>query len=233
MTRTSPPFPPPIAGREKVSQRIRDKLEHCPDAELSLTACGFWTRPVVAALGLDFLTLVAKRRTYILFREMFSSESTWPSAEELEYFTLTELSVDYHLLLMLFASKPSSLTAVQESVCLGFLTCGHISSTSFEPASWWSWMKIMAKQLRNALVQTNLSDFWGQNSALLLWVLFVGAHTSYGQPDRPWFVAQLARGITVLGLHSREAIRAVLVKFFYAEHYFGRSLDDLWEEAAR
>jgi hypothetical protein len=58
-------------------------------------------------------------------------------------------------------------------------------------------------------------------------------HTSYGQSERPWFVAQLARGIAVLDLHSREEMRAVLAKFFYVELYFGKSLDGFWEEAAR
>jgi hypothetical protein len=119
----------------------------------------FLDSAVIAAVGLDFLALVARRRTYTICREISSSESTWPSAEELEYFTLAELSVDYHLLLMLFEGKPPSLTPVQESVCLGFLMFGHISSTSFEPASWWSWMKIMTKQLRNTLEKTSPSDF--------------------------------------------------------------------------
>jgi hypothetical protein len=55
---------------------------------------------------------------------MSSHESTWPSAEELEYFTLAELSVDYHLLSMLCGSKPAHLPPVQESVCLAFLMYG-------------------------------------------------------------------------------------------------------------
>jgi hypothetical protein len=233
MTRTPPPFAPPVVTREKVSQRIREKLEQCPDSEVNLSACGFWTQPAIEALGLDFLELIAKRRIYTLFREISSGESTWPSAEELEYFTLTELSVDYNLMLMLFESKPSRLTPVQESVGLAFLMFGHISSTSFQPASWWSWMRSMNKQLLDALEQTSLSDLWGQNAMLALWVLFIGAHTSHGQSERPWFVAQLAGGISVLGLHSRDEMKAALTKFFYVELYFEQSLDDIWEEVAR
>jgi hypothetical protein len=66
-----------------------------------------------------------------------------------------------------------------------------------------------------------------------LWVLFIGAHTSHGQSERPWFVAQLAGSISVLGLHSREEMKAALTKFFYVELYFEKSLDDIWEEVAR
>lgn len=236
MTRTPPPFAPPFASRENITQCMRDRLKQCADLDINITGCGFWTRSVIETLGLDFLALVAKRRTYTVFREMSSNESTWPSAEELEYFTLAELSVDYHLLSMLCGSKPAHLPPVQESVCLAFLMYGHVSSTSFEPASWWWWwwwwMWIMNKQLVNALEPTRLSDFWGQNSTLLLWVLFVGAHTSYGQSGRPWFVTHLARGINLLGLHNREEMKAVLAKFFYIELYFGKSLDDIWEEAS-
>lgn len=231
MARTPPPFALPVASRAQVSQHIREKLEQCPDRELHRTACGFWTRPVIEGLGLDFLALVANRRTYTLFRQMSCNESTWPSAEELEYFTLAELSVDYHLLLMLFESRAPALTPAQESVCLALLMFGHISSTSFEPASWWSWMRIMNNQLVNALQRTSLSDFWGPDAMMLLWVLFVGACAFYGQSSRPWFVSQLARAIKGLALHSREEMKAVLAKFFYIELYFGKSLDKIWDEA--
>lgn len=89
----------------------------------------------------------------------------------------------------------------------------------------------MNKQLLRALEQTSLSGFWDQNSKLLLWVLFIGAHACCGQPERLWFIAQLARVIIVLDLDSREAMKAVLTKFSYVELYFGKSLDEIWEEA--
>ena len=89
----------------------------------------------------------------------------------------------------------------------------------------------MNKQLLRALEQTSLSDFWDQNSKLLLWVLFIGVHACCGQPERLWFIAQLARVIIVLDLDSREAMKAVLTKFSYVELYFGKSLDEIWEEA--
>ena len=230
MTRTPPPFAPPVVDRENASQHVRNKLEQCPDPELNLTACGFCTRPAIDALGLDFLGLVANRRSYTLFREISSGDSTWPSAEELEFFTLTELFVDYRLLSMLYGSQPSLSTPVQESVGLAFLMFGHISSTSFHPASWWSWTLSMNEQLLKALERSSLSDFWGQNSTLLLWVLFIGAHASYGQPERRLFITQLASVITFLDLTSRAEVRAVLNKFFYVELYFGKSLDEIWKE---
>ena len=233
MARCPPPLPPPFVPRETVSQHVRKKLEDCPDPVLNLTASGFCTRSVIDALGLDILGLVAKRRSYTLFREISSDEPTFPTPEELQYFTLTEMLVDYRVLSMLSESKPPSkgqLTPVQESVCLAFLMFGHISSTTFQPASWWSWMRSMNEQLRDALERSSLSSFWGKNSGLLLWVLFIGAQTCNGPPERPWFVAQLARVIASLDLKSREEMRALLNTFFFVELYFGKSLDGLWEE---
>ena len=233
MARSPPPFPPPIVDRGHVSQRVREKLEDCPDPELKLTACDFCTHPVIKELGLDFLELVANRRSYTLFREMSSGDAAWPTPEELEYFTLTEMFVDYRVLLMLSEGNPSSenqLTPIQESVCLAFLMFGHISSTTFQPASWWSWMRSMTEQLRNALVRSNLSTFWDRNSKLLLWVLFIGARASHGQLARPWFIAQVTRVIAFLVLKSRAETKALLNRFFYVELYFGKHLDVLWEE---
>ena len=233
MARSPPPFPPPIVDQKHVSQRVRNRLEECPDSELQLTACGFCTHPAIDELGLDFLGLVANRRSYTLFREMSSGDTAWPTPEELEYFTLTEMFVDYRVLLMLSEDIPSSrkkLTPIQESVCLAFLMFGHISSTTFQPASWWSWMRSMTEQLRNALVRSNLSTFWDRNAKLLLWVLFIGTRASHGQLERPWFFAQVTRVIAFLQLKSRAEAKALLNMFFYVELYFGQHLDVLWEE---
>lgn len=91
--------------------------------------------------------------------------------------------------------------------------------------------RCLIEDLRTALEATDLHSCWGTaaNKALL-WVLFVGAHMSFGQRERPWFVVALARVVTTLELRDWMHVRGLLIRFYYSDRVFQESFRKIWEE---
>ena len=88
------------------------------------------------------------------------------------------------------------------------------------------------EDLKAALEATDLQSCWGIANEAFLWVLFVGAHMSFGQRERPWFVVALARVVPTLKLHDWIQVRNLLTRFYYSDRVFQESFRNIWEEAA-
>ena len=64
-----------------------------------------------------------------------------------------------------------------------------------------------------------------------MWVLFLGAHMSAGQRERPWFVMNLARGARLLKLDNWVDVRTILLRYFYIDRVYQKSFEEAWQEA--
>lgn len=67
---------------------------------------------------------------------------------------------------------------------------------------------------------------------LLSWALFIAAHGSAGQIERPGFVQRLAHAATVQGWRKWEEVAEVLTGYFYVSHLHDPVWRPIWNEAA-
>lgn len=90
--------------------------------------------------------------------------------------------------------------------------------------------RCLVKDLKDALEATDLRSCWHHAAEMLLWVLFHGAHLSFGQLERPWFVNLLARVASFLRLNDWVLVRDILLRFYYVDRVFCQSFRRIWEE---
>lgn len=65
---------------------------------------------------------------------------------------------------------------------------------------------------------------------MLLWALFLGAHMSLGERERPWFVNMLAVVAQTIQLHGWLQLRALLARFYYVDRVFQEPFRRIWDE---
>lgn len=87
-------------------------------------------------------------------------------------------------------------------------------------------LKIALETLPESIKQT----FWAPYSDLLAWVLFLGAHCSKDQVERPFFIMELAKVVVFNGWRDLEETRQRLMGFFYVDRMYGASLAEVWNE---
>ena len=78
-----------------------------------------------------------------------------------------------------------------------------------------------------------MTYFWSPHPELLMWVLFVGAHISFGQVEWQWFISYLACGAQLLDLETSAELRKILLRHFYMDRIYEVSLASVWEEVQR
>jgi hypothetical protein len=132
-----------------------------------------------------------------------------------------------------FASFPFdyySDLAVQEVVRQAFIIFSNGHYNVVQPAS--KIARRLIEDYKHALEATDLKACWGEAWRLLIWVLFLGAHMSAGQRERPWFVMTLARAGKRLGPgRGWLQVRALLVRFYYVDRVFQDEFCRIWDEA--
>ncbi|KAG2419230.1 hypothetical protein HFD88_004025 [Aspergillus terreus] len=84
--------------------------------------------------------------------------------------------------------------------------------------------------LRKALETTLPAGYFRHCEDLLIWLLFVGSCSSGLLPDRAFFVAELASAVRRQGVGSWQALRALLMNFFYVDRVYLSPLRGLWDE---
>lgn len=70
-----------------------------------------------------------------------------------------------------------------------------------------------------------------ENFGLLAWALFVGAQGSQDQPERPWFVARLARVAATCEWQTWDQVSNVLSDYFFLSTMQGIVWRSIWDEA--
>ena len=89
-------------------------------------------------------------------------------------------------------------------------------------------LRNLVNRLRRGLSALDLVEVSLRSPVILMWILFVGAHGSRGQLDRPWFVNLLA-GFT--RSHDWAGASSELKRFLYLEKEMDKSWQRIWTEA--
>lgn len=87
-------------------------------------------------------------------------------------------------------------------------------------------LKVALDSIDESMKQT----FWAPYSDILAWVLFLGAHCSRDQDERPFFIMELAKVTVFIGWRDLEEMRQTLMSFFYVDRVYGASLAEIWYE---
>jgi hypothetical protein len=137
------------------------------------------------------------------------------------------LNIDHRLLAYPYVNTQSPRPK-QEACRLAFIVYSNAHYNVIQPSS--KIARCLVQDLQAALKATDLSSLWGNACAVLVWVLFLGAHMSFGQQERPWFVTILARAVRKCSLYRWLDVRECLLFYYYSSRVFEVSFCAVWTE---
>lgn len=146
---------------------------------------------------------------------------------ERRQFTMDRSNIDHRFLSYPF-DHFQGYRPIQETIRRAYVVFSNAHYSVVHPSS--AIARFLIKDLKDALEATDLRSCWDNAIEALLWVLFHGAHLSFGQLERPWFVNLLARVASFLRLHDWVLVRDILLKFYYVDRVFQDSFQRIWEE---
>ena len=231
MTETMPLSPPPLKLRA-VAPSTSALIADNTDPHLQSMAIGILDAEVRTRFSAKLIEAFQDLREVTLYREFFHTHNCRISAAEDEYFVLKSYHLRYVAISIPFDDNTSSnepkMLGFQEACRLALLIFWNANLMSATPSS--AFFRYLTTALKAALEKSELKTFWHPNTDLLMWVLFLGAHISAGQSERPWYVLNLARGSWLKGLREKDDFRALLMRFYYIDRVYAKSLQDIWEE---
>lgn len=166
-----------------------------------------------------------------LWREFYVDGLEKLSADGESHLTTKRFEVEYRLITLPFQLCYNTEDTIQETCRVALLIFSTSSIMLLPPAS--GCCRSLVRQLMEALDQPgcDLQTLWAGLNDVLIWILFLGAHISIGQPEQGFFVAEIARCAHVLGLRELEEMRLLLVRFFYLDRVYQASTRMIWDEA--
>jgi hypothetical protein len=167
-------------------------------------------------------------REVVLYREYYHYKEYAPPAAELDHFNVKSYYLRYLALTIPFQNR-TPVSDKQEACRIALLIFWNANYLAMQPK--FALFRRLTIQLKAALEASDLQRFWDPHFELLMWVLFLGAHISAGQRERPWFAMNLARGARSLKLDNWADVRTMLLRYFYIDHIYQRSFEEAWQEA--
>ncbi|KAJ9634442.1 hypothetical protein H2204_006267 [Knufia peltigerae] len=164
------------------------------------------------------------RRAWVCFEQIGMQD--FPAVGK-RHISIKRVNVDHRLLSYPF-DHYGTHRPIQEACRQGLIAYSNAHYNVIQPSS--KIARGLVQDLKNALEATDLRSCWGSAHDALLWVLFVGAHMSFGEPERPWFVAALVRVTQTLQPRDWLQVRAWLVRFYYSDRVFQDSFRRILEE---
>ena len=200
-----------------------------PESELDQLGTGFTTMSNADLLNPALRQIISKRRKFTIFKELYHGGILEATSTEFVILYTWLRFVEYDLWALLSDGPPSSLTPVQESICLTLLVSEY--DTVLKPQRSRSIPShAFVGRLKDSVMRTDLSSLWGPYSDVLIWVSFIGAHSSRGREERKWFVLNLARFAALERFQDVRELESILLKYFYLKRVHGSSLAVVWRE---
>lgn len=222
----APTHRPAILCADRLSDQIRAVMDRHVEEHATGLGFLFFSPGTDEIMGLDLLEIIGNQREVMLWKQLFSLGKADPSPEEITYVYTKQMAVEYELLTMPFHAHDPPLRSSEQALRLALFTFTRPiilvarSSAAFPRA--------MALQIKSHLLLTDLANLWGTNSDVLLWILFVVAHVSLGQPEFDWCMVYIHQIVRALGLNTRDDLEQLLLGFYYFPEYFGETLQAIW-----
>jgi hypothetical protein len=90
--------------------------------------------------------------------------------------------------------------------------------------------RALTKNLKQAIADCTWSSLSKEHYGLLAWALFVGAQSSAGQVERPWFVERLFPIALICGWNGWKQMSNVLIDYFYLPSTNETGWKSIWNE---
>ena len=224
-TRTKPILPT-IADNVVISQeRFAQILLHS-DPSVARQGEGLLSSELTNNFDQSMVRLLEDARiAWVCFEQIGIYD--FPPAEK-RSISIKKANIDHRLLSYPF-DYYGVYRPVQEACRQAFVLYSNAHYNVVQPSS--KIARCLVEDLKVALEKTDMRSCWDDAYRALLWVLFLGAHMSFGQRERPWFVTVLARVVLKLESPSWFSVRAELVRFYYSDRVFQDSFRKIWEEA--
>lgn len=223
------PLSPPLSPLTAASASTYERITSNTDPQLK----GIGTRllePDVATLFEESLVQAFHDlREVTLYREFFHNQECALPDIEVEYFS-TKAYETLHRALSIPFQFPKATSPQQEPCRLALLVFWHANYAIHLPDS--GIFRSLTTQLKLALEQSDPQSLWQPHYRLFVWVTFLGAYISVGQPEHSWFMMYLARAARQRGLTSATDLKAALQPFFYIDRIYQKGLQNIWDEAS-
>lgn len=182
-------------------------------------------------LNSELISIIQDLCDATLWREFYVCGLEKLSADGESYLTTKRFEAEYRLITLPLQPRYNTDDKIHEACRVALLTFSTSSITLLPPSS--GCCRSLVRQLMEVLNQPgcDLQTLWAGLNDVLIWVLFLGAHISIGQPEQGFFVAEIARCAHVLELHELEEVRLILMRFFYLDRAYQASTQMIWEEA--
>lgn len=149
------------------------------------------------------------------------------SGEEKRNITIKRINIDHRMLSYPF-DHYGTHRPIQEACRQAFIVFSNAHYNVIQPSS--KIARCLTEDLKIALERTDLKSCWGTANILLFWALFLGAHMSLGERERPWFVNMLAMVAQTVQVQEWFQVRALLARFYYVDRVFQDPLRRVWDE---
>lgn len=230
MTGTRPVLEPIIRCEDRISSTTLEAVD-CPhNTSVGSMAGRFFAASNALLIGPQLLHLISEQRKCIAFKELCTLGVLNPPYDDIQYIYSLQVANDYELLMIPFNQECGEISPVQEALRLVLYIFAQPIIAVASPKAAFS--RSMVRQLQAALECSECSTLWQRNFDLLLWVLFIGAHISYGEKEWDWFLAHIAMITRVLGIRSANEVKGVLSGFYYFPKLFDGTMEIVWKDTS-
>ena len=166
--------------------------------------------------------------TFISWREYYHLSRSHPNPEEMDY--IHALHWRSHFSALNFPFEPQhAQNNMQEPCRIALLIFCNTNNQINQPGS--VLYRTLAAQLSDTLERSVLESFWESSHGILMWILFLGAFITEGQPESRWFVMNIASGLRNIQINWWAEMETILLRFFYLERIHQNAFEQIWNDA--
>ncbi|QMW35627.1 hypothetical protein G4B84_011118, partial [Aspergillus flavus NRRL3357] len=232
---TQPVFPL-ARDLQPVSASIQERIAPSDTSELQRLGAAF-----VSDLQLSscLLSILRAMRDIVLYGQACNQNPAVLCTDDHEFFRSLNREVEHKLLSYVYSESTTRGRPISEATSyLGSLEAvTRIASICYlnhflivsPPSSGLG--RALTRHLKQALADCPWPPLSKEGHGLLAWVLFIGAQSSAGQVERPWFVERLSRIALVCGWHTWRQMADVLIDYFYLPSTNQADWESIWNEA--
>lgn len=232
---TQPVFPL-ARDLQPVSASIQERIAPSDTSELQRLGAAF-----VSDLQLSscLLSVLRAMRDIVLYGQACNQNPAVLCTDDHEFFRSLNREVEHKLLSYVYSESTTRGRPISEATSyLGSLEAvTRIASICYlnhflivsPPSSGLG--RALTRHLKQALADCPWPPLSKEGHGLLAWVLFIGAQSSAGQVERPWFVERLSRIALVCGWHTWRQMADVLIDYFYLPSTNQADWESIWNEA--
>lgn len=227
----------PLAGDlQPVSASIQERIAPPDTSELQRVGVAFISNPHLSPC---LLSILRAMRDIVLYGQACNQNPAVLCTDDHEFFRSLNREVEHRLLSYVYSDSTTrgmpfsettsylgSVEAVTRIASICYLNHFLIVSP---PSSGLG--RALTRHLKQAIANCHWPPLSKEGHGLFAWVLFIGAQSSAGQVERPWFVERLSHIALICEWHTWRQMSEVLIDYFYLPSTNQADWASIWNEA--